>query len=814
MRFCLKCGCVLMLTAGGGLSAHAAVRVVPQPQYLEGQKQSLVLVPGSAVAIRITSGEKVRLGAEMLRAALVAMDASLNVSIQTHAAGTAQGPTIHLWNGTTAPVPDVALNFLDRQVLAASHRYGQSYVLRTPDARSTWVIGNSDQGVLLGTMTVLQLLRRGPQGLEIPGVYVRDYPDFEFRAAADWLLNVEANRWALDRGQGLEAFTQLCERKLDAALRFKINMVLIDGFGWGLDQRFKEYGSLMRRLNRYARQRGIHLYYGGYGAGYGLAYQGGPIYEDAPYLGRVFENRDPYPNGPTYRCMGFPAEHTAKTVDAAVLGTCRANDALNRAKADELQRFVEAVEPGALYIHHEDFGGFNGTQAFWRRRCERCRARWSNDALAARDGGAGALAHGYSELVRAVNRVKNPASGYDAARDCQILLVSPVYMPDSPASDDWSNVLELWQNTALQLPKADNVQIVFREVFPQKSRGARWAEHFAQAMSAVGLSLGMATAYAGGADTFHSDYPLTGTPALNAAFLGSRTIYNFSGDFYGEPMAAINAEFSWNAHSPGWADPATHDEAIALDRRYTYEPNQPEAVFAPGGLYSRVCELMYGPQAGTVMADYYRQSAWIPDVEIKARPLSRGQSMNSYLPSTWNRVHLPPTHWRDLALDSKTWDTQFDNERYLAAYLPLKIDRRELHRRLARRWHLVAGLNKTGAHFIALALAAGPSPESRDDLVFLQQSFRVYQPFTEALADFHTAFQGFLAADDPRTVAARFASAEAKGQQARTLAAQAFPHPVDPSGGEVGTLRRLLDRFVDRAAAMQRRVGGESAGTR
>ncbi len=97
------------------------------------------------------------------------------------------------------------------------------------------------------------------------------------------------------------------------------------------------------------------------------------------------------------------------------------------------------------------------------------------------------------------------------------------------------------------------------------------------------------------------------------------------------------------------------------------------------------------------MADYYRESAWIPDVEIKAPKSSRGYYMNSYLPSTWNRAYLTPTHWRHLALDSKTWGPEIDNERYLAAFRPLKIDRQELHRRLARRWSIVAELNAKGA---------------------------------------------------------------------------------------------------------------------
>ena len=77
-----------------------------------------------------------------------------------------------------------------------------------------------------------------------------------------------------------------------------------------------------------------------------------------------------------------------------------------------------------------------------------CRARWPNDSLAAPDGGAGGLAHGYSALIRGINSVKNPSSGYDAARDCQIILVSPVYVPSAPTSEDWSNALELWRNIA------------------------------------------------------------------------------------------------------------------------------------------------------------------------------------------------------------------------------------------------------------------------------------------------------------------------------------------------------------------------------
>ena len=80
-------------------------------------------------------------------------------------------------------------------------------------------------------MTVLQLIGTVSQGLAISGVYIRDYPHFPFRAVSDWLLNVEGNRWALDHGQGIDSYARLCKQKLDRALRYKINMVIFDGFG-------------------------------------------------------------------------------------------------------------------------------------------------------------------------------------------------------------------------------------------------------------------------------------------------------------------------------------------------------------------------------------------------------------------------------------------------------------------------------------------------------------------------------------------------------------------------------------------------------
>src|SRR5580704_1507464 len=108
-----------------------------------------------------------------------------------------------------------------------------------------------------------------------------------------------------------------------------------------------------------------------------------------------FLRRLPYPDGLTYRCMGSD------------VGTCRANDELNQVKAEKLRRFVQTVEPGALYIHHEDVS-LNEFEPLWKQREARCRKRWPNDSVTAPDGAAGGLAHLDSQLINAINTVKNP----------------------------------------------------------------------------------------------------------------------------------------------------------------------------------------------------------------------------------------------------------------------------------------------------------------------------------------------------------------------------------------------------------------------
>jgi len=247
-------------------------------------------------------------------------------------------------------------------------------------------------------------------------------------------------------------------------------------------------------------------------------------------------------------------------------------------------------------------------------------------------------------------------------------------------------------------------------------------------------------------------------------------------------------------HSTGfYRIPQTFADATEMRRRFMLD-DEPKELLASGGLFHTACNLLYGPKAGPIMAEYYLANTSILDApEVQVR--ENGGS-GTYLPMSWNRAYAMPQHWRHLALDSKTWGKEITNETYATGVAWLKISREELHRRLAHRWSIGAEMNQKGSAFIARALDSGPLSESVDDLRFLQTSFRVCQPLLEALEQFHSALRlRFAGRNGPEQTAA-LKVALAKAKEAQRLAAEAFPHPIDPVGAEVGSLRKTTVRLV------------------
>ncbi len=229
-----------------------------------------------------------------------------------------------------------------------------------------------------------------------------------------------------------------------------------------------------------------------------------------------------------------------------------------------------------------------------------------------------------------------------------------------------------------------------------------------------------------------------------------------------------------------------------------FRPDRPPEVFKAGGIYERACKLLYGSQAAPIMASYFQENAWVPDGE------SDYESENAaYLPMTFNGANATPVHWRDLALDSKTWSVDISNETYAEKFAGLKIDRKELHRRLARRWSVLSALNVRGASYVGEALRSNPRPGSVEDLRFLMTMFQVHQPLMNALVNFHKGMAEYFATP-PNAKEARgyFEKALAEAELAKESAEKALPRPIDPTGGEAGIVRTHTTRLVEAIKAL------------
>lgn len=763
--------------------AEVPAPVLPTPQFYQLHEGEIALTKGPVEVVLVLPAEvepSIKVARELILQRL--KEAKIEARFVEKRAGQALGKSgINLFllpfSELPASLQSSILTREDRSLLTRNNSTGQEYVLITrPNERAAYLVGQTGQGVLYAAASLLQLMADAEDRIRIPAIHLRDFPDFKYRMAADWLSNVEINRWVYDWGDGVEGYVARIKRKLDLCARYKINMVLAHGFGWGTDF-FPGFATMMKDLNGYARDRGIKMVTGGYGASYGIAYQSGPLYEEAPYLGKVFKNQESYPSGKLYQCMGFSYSKDP-SIDTRTLGSCRANEALNALKADELRRYVAKTEPGGLYIHHEDFGGFQGSQKSWLQRCERCRKRWPSDNLSAPNGGAGGLAHGYRALIEAVQSVKNPRTGYDAARDCTVVLVSPVYDANPESEADWDNVLLLWRGIGKALPASSNIQICFREVFPLKGSTRKWIPDFNRAMAEEHLPFKAFMFFAGGADNYQSDYPVVASPALSRSFLGAESLYNGGGGINQEPFQLINAEYSWNSRSNGFfTEPGTYEEAMDLWKKYRANELLPDPVFGADGMLDRVCALLYGRRAGKHVA------------ELNRRFVSVGEDQTP--PAMWTKLYPLSVLWRSLAVDSAAWTSEIADPK-LKHFLNEKgMGSATYHKNMASRWAKWKEVTEVGLQQVQGALRESDlKPESRADLEYLSRCLSVGVQFGELISDLHA----WLAGNERQEALLR--SSRAKTNDLENLIRRSFPTDViDPSGGDIRAWLAALKRI-------------------
>jgi len=131
----------------------------------------------------------------------------------------------------------------------------------------------------------------------------------------------------------------------------------------------------------------------------------------------------------------------------------------------------------------------------------------------------------------------------------------------------------------------------------------------------------------------------------------------------------------------------------------------------------------------------------------------------------------------------------------------MNLSRSELHRRLMARWQVGVDLNRKGTDLVEKALKANPRPEARGDLEFLRRLLNSYEPLLEALAEYHKYLYARFTPGQPKGNLSHAASLAAA---AENEARSAFPNPIDPVGGEIGTLRALTVRLKGAIQEMER----------
>jgi len=485
---------------------------------------------------------------------------------------------------------------LTPQQSAALAKSDQAYSIRVEPGRpaKVWVIGASPLGTYYGAATLVQLFESPRPGtVVLRPVEVADFPDTPLRMSADWVLQWDWEVNGYDWGDGLAGFLARCKRKIDLCSQYKVNRVrflggrIAPGPSYTRDryERIKRFGL---ELNRYARQKGVALQYSS--SSWGIDYYGWGL----PYPQPWILNRERYPDGPVYSCIG------------GTVGACLSNDALIRIIADRHKQLVRDLEPGSIYLHQIDAATYAELVRLWKTRCPRCRQRFPDDEPYAPRGYAAAVAHLYNTIVAQLKSVKNARGDYDAARDLEIVFASPGYSYSTESDADWDKDLKYFAQIGRQLVNRKNVQITFREQFKRlDDRGLRIRE-MAAALEQAGWPCAPFVFAAQGGDFLMSSRMFVSSPVLAGIYEGANTLYNFNGHVHSELQVLANVNYAWNRRAPGWVDPRGFRGRALQDEASRYAAGARHSDFLYGRFLESACETLYGKQAAPSMVALFR----------------------------------------------------------------------------------------------------------------------------------------------------------------------------------------------------------------
>lgn len=454
---------------------------------------------------------------------------------------------------------------------------------------------NAEIGALYALQTLKQIKGKSTK---IQCCNITDYPDTEWRVCSRPLILAEGTRSALDWGDGRKGFMTRWKQEIDYALSCKYNGIFCYGMTLDTDC-WQGYARDMRYLNRYARARGISLIYSIYGMSFG-GWGGDNYLGDAhafvPGAGKNFKQ--------DYIC----GINNPQKPETGKNGTCRSNNGLWKAKVKDVHNFIKAIEPGALYIHHEDMSEYHSEwELFWSLRCPECRKRWPNDAANAIDGGAGAIARGYDAFGEARKGIKN--AHYDAEKDCRLWLTSPAYGSVTDDEATWNLVKTLWINVSKSMKTKDNIFLCIREQFIGEDGKLRVKE-LSDTLKSLGGHHKLMIFSVSGAALYGENASFSSMPEINSHFEDADGVFNFSGVIYQRPQQLFNCECTWNlnyAKGGETVDARKYDRKAFMDG-YIHKLLSESAVSkrhcVPGCWLDKACTMLYGKKAGESIWKY------------------------------------------------------------------------------------------------------------------------------------------------------------------------------------------------------------------